>query len=138
MVDASSVLMALAELRELWDEGVLVLEVSHEVGELALFHAVLAGIELVMCGGEDVGDVVELCKELVALLIKSMVLIHFSDSSRVVKALNFFDEHAITFIMGGEEGEEPGSCSLCRGLSIVRIEEELNDVCRFPRLLPCQ
>jgi len=39
-------------------------------------------------------------------------------------------------ISAGEESEEPGSCSLCGGLSIVRIEEEFDDVCGLPLLMP--
>ncbi len=73
-----------------------------------------------------------------ALLVKSVVSIHFGNGSGVVEALNLFDKCVVTSIMRGEEGEEPESCGLCGGLSIVRMEKEFNDVCGFPRLLPCQ
>ncbi len=54
MADTSSVSTVSAKLRESWGKGVSVLEVVHEVGELSSFHAVLAGIELVMGGTEGV------------------------------------------------------------------------------------
>ncbi len=72
------------------------------------------------------------------LLFKSAVLIHFGDGGRVVEVLNFFDECMVTSIVRGEEGKKPGSCGLRGGLSIVRMEKELNDICGFPRLPPCQ
>jgi len=51
--------------------------------------------------------VIELSRELASLFIKSVVSIHFSNGSRVVEASDFFDEHMITPILGGEEGDEP-------------------------------
>src|SRR6266851_6139363 len=40
-------------------------------------------------------------------------------------------------VLTGEKGEEPGSCGLSGGLSIVRMEEEFDDICGLPLLAPC-
>ena len=53
-VDAISVSTVSSELLDLGDEGVVVFKVVHEVGELACFHAVVAGINAVVGGGEGV------------------------------------------------------------------------------------
>src|SRR6266851_1211383 len=108
--DASSVSTALAKLRDLGGEAVLVLEVAHEVRDLSTFHSVSTGIELVSSGCEGVGDAVELVGEIILLLIKSAVSIHLSSGSGVVEAADLLDEHVVTAVMGSEEGEEPGRC----------------------------
>ncbi len=46
--------MASSELRESQGEGVPILEVPHEVGELTPLHMVLAGVEPVVDGGEGI------------------------------------------------------------------------------------
>ncbi len=137
-VDTSSVLMVSAELlSDRWGEGVLVLKVAHEVGELSPFHVVAAPVKAVMGGGEGIQNAVELSHELVSLLIKSLVLIHLGNSCWVVELPNLLDEGMIAPISAGEEGKEPQSCGLCGGLSIVRIEEEFDNIGGLPRLLPC-
>ncbi len=65
-----------------------------------------------------------------------MVLIHFGDCGRIVEVAYFLNEGVIAAVSAGEEGKEPESCSLHGGLSIVRMEEEFNDVGGFPLLLP--
>ena len=136
--DASSVSTASAELSDSGGEAVAVLEVAHESGELSALHSVSAGVELVSHTGESVGDAVELTCEAVPLLFKSAVSIHFGCGGRVVEAANFFDERVIAPVLGGEEGEEPGSCGLRGVLSIVRAEEEFDNIGGLPWLPPCQ
>jgi len=63
---------------------------------------------------------------------------HFGGGSGVAEAADLLDKCVETTVMAGEEGEEPGSCGLHGGLSIVRMEEEFDDVGGFPRLPPCQ
>src|SRR6266851_2814098 len=111
--DVSSVLMGLAELlSDRWGEGVLVLKVAHEVGELSSFHVVAAPVEAVMGGREGIQNAVELSRELVSLLIKSLVLIHLSNSCWVVELPNLLDEGMIAPISASKEGKEPQSCGL--------------------------
>ena len=136
--DASSVSTASSELRDSGGEAVAVLEMSHEDGELSALHSVSAGIELVSSACEGVGDAVELACEGVPLLFKSAVSIHLGCGGGVVEAANFFDERVITPVLGGEEGEEPGRRGLRGVLSIVRAEEEFDNVGGFPWLPPCQ
>ena len=66
-----------------------------------------------------------------------MVSIHFGDSRQVVESPNLLNEGMVAPISAGEKGEKPWSCGLCRGLSIVRTEEEFDNIDGFPRLLPC-
>jgi len=99
---------------------------------------VSAGIELVTHAGEGVRDAIEFAREAVLLLFKSVVSIHLGCGGGVVEAANLFDERVITPVFGGEEGEEPGSCGLRGVLSIVRAEEELDNVGGFPWLPPSQ
>ncbi len=136
--DASSVSTASSELRDSRGEAVLVLEVAHEVGELSALHAVSTGIEVVLDGHEGVGDAVEIVGELCPLLVKSVVSMHLSGCGGVVEATDLLNEHVETAIAGGKEGEEPGSCSVRGGLSIVRTEEELDNIGGFPWLPPGQ
>ncbi len=77
-------------------------------------------------------------QELILLLIKSSVSIHFGNGGQVVEVLNFFNEGMIAPILAGEEGKKPGSCGLHGGLSIVRTEEEFDNICGLPQLPPCQ
>jgi len=137
-MDTSSVLTALSKLRDLGDEGVVVLKVAQEGWELSPFHVVVAGVKLVVGRGEGVQNVVELSGELGVLVIKHAVSMHLCNGSRVVEASGLLDEGVETSIARGEEGEEPLSCGLCRGLSIVRTEEELDNVGGFPWLPPGQ
>jgi len=137
-VDASSVSTASSELRDLRGEAVLVLEVAHEVGELSALHSVSTSIEFVSDGCEGIRDAVEFRGEVGLLLIKSVVLIHLGSGSGVVEATDLLDKCVVTSIMEGEEGKEPGRRGLCGVLSIVRVEEELNNVGGFPWLPPCQ
>ena len=137
-VDVSSVSMASSELRDSRGEAVLVLEVPHEVGELSALHVVLTSIEFVLDRCKGIRDLVELRGEVGLLLVKSMVLIHLSGGGRVVEATDLLDEHVITPISGGEEGKELGRRGLRGVLSIVRTEEEFDDVGGFPWLSPGQ
>jgi len=136
--DVSSVSTASSELGDSGGEAVAVLEVAHEGGELSTLHLVSTGIELVSSGREGVGDAIELSGEGVSLLVKSAVSIHLGGGSGVVEAADFLDEHVITPVSGGEEGKEPGRRGLCGALSIVRTEEEFDNVGGFPWLPPCQ
>jgi len=63
-------------------------------------------------------------------------LIHLGDCGGVVEVAYFLNEGMIAPISAGEESKEPGSCSLYGGLSIVRTEEEFDDVCGLPLLAP--
>jgi len=136
--DASSVSMVSSELRDLGDKGVVVLKVVQEGWELSPFHTVLAGVELVMGGGEGVQNVVELSGKLGALVFKCTVSMHLGNSCKVVEASGFLDKGVETSIPRGKEGKEPLSCGLCGGLSIVRMEEELDNIGGFPWLPPGQ
>ena len=129
---------ASAKLSDSGGEAVAVLEVTHEGGELSALHSVSAGVELVAHAGEGVGDAIELACEAVSLFLKSAVSIHLGCGGGVVEAANLFDERVITPVLGGEEGEEPGSCGLRGVLSIVRVEEEFDNVGGLPWLPPCQ
>ncbi len=129
---------ASSELGDSGGEAVAVLEVAHEGGELSTLHLVSTGIELVSSGREGVGDAIELSGEGVSLLVKSAVSIHLGGGSGVVEAADFLDEHVITPVSGGEEGKEPGRRGLCGALSIVRTEEEFDNIGGFPWLPPCQ
>src|SRR5216683_1761918 len=137
-VDASSASMVLSELRDSGDEGVAVLKVVQEDWELSPLHMMPTGTELVAGGGEGIRNAVELSGELGALIVEHAVLVHLGDSCRVVEASSFFNECMETSISGGEECEEPLSCGLHGGLSIVRMEEELDNVGGFPWLPPSQ
>src|SRR6266851_8550601 len=48
----------------------------------------------------------------------------------------FLNKGMIAPILAGEEGEQPGSCGLHGGLSIVRMKEEFDNVCGLPQLPP--
>jgi hypothetical protein len=89
-------------------------------------------------GGEGIGDPVELTSELSALLLEMAVAIYFCNCCWVVEALGGLDEGVEATVPSCEEGEEPQSRGVHGGLSIVRTEEEFNDVCGFPSLPPCQ
>ena len=136
--DASSVSTALSKLRDSRGEAVPVLEVVHEVGDLSTLHMVSTSIKLVSSGCEGGRDAVELGGEAVSLLVKSAVSIHLGGGGGVVEAMDLLDECVITPIVGGEEGEEPGSCGLRGALSIVRMEEEFDNVGGLLWLPPCQ
>ena len=136
--DASSVSTASAELSDSGGEAVAILEVAHEGGELPALHSVSAGVELVAYAGKGVGDAIEFACEAVSLLLKSAVSIHLGCGGGVVEAANFFDERVIAPVLGCDEGEEPGSCGLRGVLSIVRAEEEFDNVGGFLWLPPCQ
>jgi hypothetical protein len=72
------------------------------------------------------------------LLLETAVVIYFHNCCRVVKASGSLNKGVEATIPSCEEGEEPQSHGVRGGLSIVRAEEELDDVCGFPRLPPCQ
>jgi hypothetical protein len=59
------------------------------------------------------------------VLVVSVYLCH---GGRVIKAVGFFGKGVETSIPTGKEGEEPRSCCLSGGLSIVRPEEKLCDI----------
>ncbi len=131
-------MMASSELRDSRGETVPVLEVVHEVGELSTLHTVSTGIEFVSDGREGVGDAIELGSKVGLLLVKSAVSIHLCSGGGVVEVVDLLNECVITPIVGGEEGEEPGRRGLHGVLSIVRTEEEFDNVGGFPWLPPCQ
>jgi hypothetical protein len=95
-------------------------------------------VELVSDGGEGVGDPVELCSKLSVLLFETTVVIYFCNCCRVVEASGGLDKGMEATVSSCKEGEEPWSRGVRVGLSIVRTEEEFDDVCGFPRLPPCQ
>ncbi len=136
--DTSSVSTASSELRDSGGEAVPVLEVVHEVGELSTLHMVSTSIKVVLDGCEGIGDAVEVVGEFCPLLVKSAVLIHLGGGSGVVEAADLLDERVVTPIAGGEEAEKLGRCGVYGGLSIVRMEEEFDNVGGFPWLPPCQ
>ena len=70
-------------------------------------------------------------------VVNSVVSIHFCECGGVVEAAYFLNEGMIAPVSAGEEGEEPGSCGLHGGLSIVRTEEEFDDICGLALLVPC-
>jgi hypothetical protein len=72
------------------------------------------------------------------LLLKTVVAIYFHNCCWVVKASGGLDEGVEAAISSCEEGKEPRSHGVHGGLSIVRMEEEFDDICGFPRLPPCQ
>ncbi len=81
---------------------------------------------------------VELSSKVGLLLVKSTVSIHLGDGGGVIEASNLLNEGVVTSITRGEECKEPGRCGLHGVLSIVRAEEEFDDVGGFPQLLPSQ
>jgi hypothetical protein len=105
---------------------------------LAPLQATLTQVELVSDGGEGVGDPVELGSELSALLLETTVAIYFCNCCWVVEMSGGFDECVEAAVASCEEGEEPWSRGVRVGLSIVRTEEEFDNVCGFPRLPPGQ
>jgi hypothetical protein len=120
-------------------EGISVLEMSEEEGELCPLHVEVAPIELVADTGKCIWDAVELTSELGAFTLKAVVAVYFGDSSQVVELARLFNEGVETSILTGEDGKEPRSCCLGNGvLSIVRLEEKFCDVGGFPRLPPGQ
>jgi hypothetical protein len=119
-------------------EGVSVLEVAEEVGQLGPLHAVAAAIKEVTSGGEGVWDAIELSGEPRALLVELSVSEYFRHGSGVVELAGFFGEGVETSIPTGEEGKEPRSCCLSGGFSIVRPEEKVCDIGGFPRFPPSQ
>jgi hypothetical protein len=133
-----SIAMASSELSNGGLERVLVFEVAEESGELSPLHVVLAAIEVVVGSGEGVQDVIELSGEPSSLFVKLAVSEYFCHSGRVVEAVGFLGKGVETSILTGEEGNEPWSCCLSGGLSIVRPEEKRCDVGGFPRLPPGQ
>jgi hypothetical protein len=134
-----SISMASVEVGDGGGEGIPVLEMIEEEGELRPLHAETAPLELVADAGKHIQNAVELAGELGAFILEASVMVYLSDSSRVVESACLFDEGVETSIPTGEDGEEPGSCCLGNGvLSIVRLEEKLCGVGGFPRLPPSQ
>ena len=91
-----------------------------------------------MDGGEGVGDPIELGSELSALLLEMTVAIYFCNCCQVVEVSGGLNEGVEATVSSCKEGEEPRSHGVRVGLSIVRTEEEFDDVCGLPRLPPCQ
>jgi hypothetical protein len=123
--------------RDMGGEGILILEVAYEVGELACLHVIVAGIEAVASGIERIADAIELGGEPALLIVEVAIAAHFGSGGRVVEALDFFHKGVIPSVVTSKEGEEPWGRSFCRGLSIVRMEEEFDDICGFSLLPPC-
>jgi len=130
--------MASSELSDGEHEGIAVLKMTEEKGELHPLHVEAAAIELVLHSCEGIGDAIELRGELGALVLEAAVLVYFCDHCKVIEAVGFFNEGVETSIATGEDGKEPQSCCLSEGLSIVRPEEKLCNVDGFPRLPPSQ
>jgi hypothetical protein len=135
-IDASIASMVPSVLIDTGSEGVVVLEMLHESGELGCLHAVSAGILAVMNACESIGDVVELTSQLCSFFIEGAVLEDFGNSGRVVESLNVFNESVVTAILASKKGKESESCSLYGCLSIVRMDKEFDNVGGFPRLPP--
>jgi hypothetical protein len=72
------------------------------------------------------------------LLLEMAVAIYFHNCCWVVKVSGGLNEGVEATVSSCEEGKEPWSCGVRGGLSIVRMEEEFDDVCGLPRLPPCQ
>jgi hypothetical protein len=120
-------------------EGIPVLEMLEEEGELRPLHAEVAPLELVVNAGKHIRNAVELTCEFGVFVLEASVMVYLSDSGRVVESACLFDKGVETSIPTGEDGEEPRSCCLDNGvLSIARPEEKLCDIGGFPRLLPGQ
>jgi hypothetical protein len=133
------VLTASVEVGDGGGEGIPVLEMSEEEGELRPLHAEMAPLELVADAGERIRNAVELAGKLSVFIFEAPVAVYLGDGSQVVESACLFDEGVETSILTGEDGEEPRSCCLNNGvLSIVRPEEKLYDVGGFPRLPPGQ
>jgi hypothetical protein len=64
--------------------------------------------------------------------------VDFSKCSRVIQMVDFLSKGVVTPISGCEQSKELEGCNFSGGFSIVRIEIEVNDVYRLPRLPPCQ
>jgi hypothetical protein len=135
---STSVATASSKLSDGRLEGVSVLEVAEEPGQLSPLHAVVAAIEVVAGGGEGIRDAIKLSGEPRALLVELSVSEYLRHSGGVVETAGFLGEGVETSIPTGEEGEEPRSCCLSGGLSIVRPEEKVCDIGGFPRLPPSQ
>jgi hypothetical protein len=136
---STSVSTVLVDVGNGGGEGIPVLEMLEEDGELHPLHVEVAPIELVANAGERIWDVIELAGELGVFILKSLVAVYLSNCCWVVEAAGLLDEGVETSILAGEDGEEPWSCCFGNGgLSIVRPEEKLCDVGGFPRLLPGQ
>jgi len=134
-----SISTALVDVSDGGGEGIPVLEMSEEEGELCPLHVEVAPVELVAGGSKGVGDMVELAYEFGVFIFKVVVPIYLSNCGWVVEAVSLFNEGVETSVMAGEDGEEPWSCCLGNGgLSIVRPEEKLCDIGGFPRLPPSQ
>jgi hypothetical protein len=134
----TSVATASSELSDGGLERVSVLEVAEELGELGPLHAVATAVEVVVGGGEGIWDTIELSGEPSSLFVELAVSEDLCHSGGVVETACFLGEGVETSIPTGEEGEEPRSCCLSGVLSIVRPEEKVYDVGRFPRLPPSQ
>jgi hypothetical protein len=134
-----SILTASVEVGDGGGEGIPVLEMTEEEGELCPLHAETAPLELVADAGKRIQNMVELTGKLGAFILKASVVVYLGDSGRVVESACLFDEGVETSILAGEDGKEPWSCCFDNGvLSIVRLEEKLCDVGGFPRLPPGQ
>ena len=81
---------------------------------------------------------IELSGEPCLLFVELVVSEYLCHGGRVVEMVGFLGEGVETSILTGEEGEEPRSCCLSGGLSIVRPEEKVCDIGGFPRLPPSQ
>jgi hypothetical protein len=118
-------------------EGIPVLEMSEEEGELHPLHVEVAPIELVMNAGEHIRNAVELAGELGVFVLELPVAVDLGDRCQVIEAAGFFDEGMENSIPASEDGKEPQSCCFGNGvLSIVRPEEKLCNIGGFPRLPP--
>jgi hypothetical protein len=134
-----SISMASVEVGDRGGEGIPVLEMSEEEGELHPLHVETAALELVTDAGKRIQNAVELTGKLGALVLEALVVVYFGDSSWVVESACLFNEGVETSIPAGEDGKESQSCCFDNGvLSIVRPEEKFCDVGGFPRLPPGQ
>jgi hypothetical protein len=120
------------------DVNLSALEVRHEDGELSSLHSTSASIESVSDAAEEVGDDVLLGDELVTFLDEGTVAVHLSDRCWAVHSARSLDEGVEASIVPFEEGDEPAGCRFRGGVSIVRAEVDLCNVCGFPRLPPGQ
>jgi hypothetical protein len=134
-----SVSTASVEVGNRGGEGIPVLKMSEEEGELRPLHAEAAPVELIADAGERIQNAVELAGKLGAFILETSVAVYLGDGGQVVESARLFDKGVETSIPTGEDGKEPGGSCLDNGaLSIVRLEEKLCDVGGFPRLPPGQ
>jgi hypothetical protein len=104
---STSVLTALVNIGDGRGEGIPVLKMLEEEGELCPLHAETAPVELVADAGKHVRYVLELAGELGAFVLEAPIVVYLGDGTQVIELACLFDEGVETSIPTGEDGEEP-------------------------------